>query len=159
MKKYTKILLACILSICVFAGSVSFLGAFANQTNNKVIAEGTDNLFVNGSFEASDSTEFIIFADSNTKITDGWVVSTFENAKASISDKANTGDNALSIAYKTGGKFKLHPDTVDDDGIINGLDKGVYKISFYAKGEGKLELGYKDATNRKRIAKAGARPA
>ncbi|MEE0808096.1 MAG: hypothetical protein U0L84_01910 [Acutalibacteraceae bacterium] len=145
MKNYFKIIIALALALCVVVSTGAMFGVFADPLEGITVASGSQNLLSNGGFEYSDSVAAIDTATENTYLTSGWVVGNVSNTSFAISDDAKSGKKSLSATLSSGAQFALRSDNANADGIISGLESGVYALSLYARGSGNIAIKYKDA--------------
>lgn len=145
MKNYIKIIIAFALVLCVIASTGAMFGVFADPLEGITVASGSQNLLSNGGFEYSDSVAAVDTVTENTYLTNGWVVGNALNTSFAISTDAKSGKKSLSATLSSGAHFALRNENVSSNGIISGLESGVYSLSLYAKGSGIIEIKYKDA--------------
>ena len=145
MKNYIKIIVAFALVLCVVASTGAMFGVFADPLDGITVSNGSQNLLSNGGFEYCDSVAAIETVDKNTYLTNGWNVGSATNTAFALNDDAKSGKKSLSATLSAGANFSLRSDNADSNGIISGLESGVYSLSLYAKGSGNIVIKYKDA--------------
>ena len=153
MKNYFKIIIALALVLCVVVSTGAMFGVFADPLEGITVANGSQNLLTNGSFEYDKNVANVGSVSDYTYLTSGWLVGNVNNTTFSLSDDAQAGEYALCAASSDTASFDLKCQDVDEKGILSGLESGAYCLSLFAKGNGTLAINYKDAAVKNTTAK------